>query len=311
MGTTNYPGGLDVFNVPTEPEGTSLSSAGSATRNHPEWHDDAGAAIEALEANATKLAHDHNGTASATHGSKLIQANTHQSPDTDAAPTSLHHTLGTGANQAAAGNHTHVIPNNYVICTSVTRPGSPFAGLLIMETDTHRFRVWDKFPGEGSFTWKLLPLFFVPTCRLIQSHTQSLSRTGSIVAWDSELEDNNSFFNVGTSATDITIVEPGLYHVDVGIQWNASAVPDQANAWLTVNGVDTTVRNHMPMRGNTFTPGFSQTLPLSGKYRFAANDVLRIKVNYTQSGGIINLFLSFFDTGSKINSRLELAYLGA
>jgi hypothetical protein len=35
------------------------------------------------------------------------QANTHGSPDTDAAPTSLHHTLGTGANQAAAGNHTH------------------------------------------------------------------------------------------------------------------------------------------------------------------------------------------------------------
>jgi hypothetical protein len=27
--------------------------------------------------------------------------------DTDTATTALHHTLGTGANQAAAGNHTH------------------------------------------------------------------------------------------------------------------------------------------------------------------------------------------------------------
>jgi hypothetical protein len=47
------------------------------------------------------LAHGHSGT---TDGSKLAQANTHESPDTDAAPTSLHHTLGTGANNACAGN---------------------------------------------------------------------------------------------------------------------------------------------------------------------------------------------------------------
>jgi len=44
--------------------------------------------------------HDHS-------ANKLAQANTHESADTDTAPTSLHHTLGTGANQAAAGNHTH------------------------------------------------------------------------------------------------------------------------------------------------------------------------------------------------------------
>jgi hypothetical protein len=37
----------------------------------------------------------------------LTQANSHNSPDTDSGPTALHHTLGVGANQAAAGNHTH------------------------------------------------------------------------------------------------------------------------------------------------------------------------------------------------------------
>jgi hypothetical protein len=35
------------------------------------------------------------------------QANTHGSPDTDTATSALHHTLGTGANQSAAGNHGH------------------------------------------------------------------------------------------------------------------------------------------------------------------------------------------------------------
>lgn len=48
----------------------------------------------------TPTSHDH-------AGNKLAQANTHESPDTDSATSALHHTLGTGANQAAAGNHTH------------------------------------------------------------------------------------------------------------------------------------------------------------------------------------------------------------
>lgn len=48
----------------------------------------------------TPTSHDHS-------ANKLAQANTHESPDTDSATTALHHTIGTGANQAAAGNHTH------------------------------------------------------------------------------------------------------------------------------------------------------------------------------------------------------------
>jgi hypothetical protein len=48
----------------------------------------------------TPTAHDHS-------ANKLAQANTHESADTDSATSALHHTLGTGANQAAAGNHTH------------------------------------------------------------------------------------------------------------------------------------------------------------------------------------------------------------
>jgi hypothetical protein len=57
-------------------------------------------------------AHDHSGT---TNGPKLTQANSHESPDTDSAPTSLHHTTGTGANQAAAGGHGHAAPDASVV----------------------------------------------------------------------------------------------------------------------------------------------------------------------------------------------------
>lgn len=58
----NYPGGVDGFNVPTDPEDTPLSEAGSSTRNHVEWHADAGTAIVALEQNAAQLNHDHSGS---------------------------------------------------------------------------------------------------------------------------------------------------------------------------------------------------------------------------------------------------------
>lgn len=47
--------------------------------------------------------HDHDGSPT----QKLTQANSHETPDTDTGTGSLHHTIGAGANQAAAGNHTH------------------------------------------------------------------------------------------------------------------------------------------------------------------------------------------------------------
>jgi len=39
----------------------------------------------------------------------LEQSQTHASPDTDTSTSALHHTIGTSANQAAAGNHGHTL----------------------------------------------------------------------------------------------------------------------------------------------------------------------------------------------------------
>lgn len=64
--------------------------------------------------------HSHDGTRE--QGQKLVQANTHQSPDTDVSGTSLHHTLGTGHNQAARGDHTHTFDDlsDVTLTTPVT-----------------------------------------------------------------------------------------------------------------------------------------------------------------------------------------------
>lgn len=56
--------------------------------------------------------HDHDGTDGG--GPLLTQAHTHQSADTDSGTSALHHTIGTSATQAAAGNHTHALDGEAV-----------------------------------------------------------------------------------------------------------------------------------------------------------------------------------------------------
>ena len=157
---TVYPGtppgtAFDVFTIPTEPEGTPLSSAGTSDRNHPELHDDIGNAIEALEHFTALSIHDHSGDPDhVAKGSKLAQVNTHESVDTDLAGGSIHHTIGPGGTQAAPGNHAHDYNSPFIfnkpllICTTTTRPVDPYLGLMIWETDTNTFRVWSAFPGN-------------------------------------------------------------------------------------------------------------------------------------------------------------------
>lgn len=143
-----YPGAVDVFNVPSLPEDTPLSEAGSASRNHTELHEDINSAVELLEEHAAFKDHDHSGDGTAQHGLKLVQAYTHEAADTDVQASSIHHTIGPGGTQAAAGNHVHdylgntILNKPLIICTSTTHPGQPFVGQLVFETDTSAMRVW-------------------------------------------------------------------------------------------------------------------------------------------------------------------------
>lgn len=107
----NFPASDDVFTEPSTPSTTPLGSAGDSSRNMTNNHADLGLAIMALQAEATFLIHTHDGTT--RNGPKLTQARTHQTPDTDSSTTALHHTIGTGANQGAAGNHTHGAPDTW------------------------------------------------------------------------------------------------------------------------------------------------------------------------------------------------------
>ena len=79
------------------------------------------------------IAHGHSGT---TDGSKLAQANTHETPDTDAGASSLHHTIGTGAAQAAAGSHTTDTANPHSV--TAAQAGAPALSLLTADGNRPR-----------------------------------------------------------------------------------------------------------------------------------------------------------------------------
>lgn len=321
---TNYPGGVDQFDEPSQPESTALSQVGaqaSPGRNHVEHHRDLGDAVQKLQEYASQRSHDHSGsTSDTTKGAKLKQANTHEQADTDSAATALHHTLGTGAYQAAPGNHTHdydsgsILNAPYIRCTSATRPASPTSGLTIYETDTNRMRVWNNF-GNGD-RWNILPTATIPIVRLAQSDNQTISASGTFLAWNEETEDNFGYFNPANN-TVITVSEPGLYQIDAALQWSVNFLPEVATVVLCVNGQETVLRNSslqarpglLSLLGVTINSDFSQTLAVSGKLRVNIGDTISMKCRYGGSaiGGAIQ---TYFDLQSRVKSRLEMHYVG-
>jgi hypothetical protein len=113
---TTFPGADDVYQVPALPVTTPLNHSGLDNRTHTNLHADHGDALVAMQAEATFLIHDHSG--GFRQGSKLLQANTHESPDTDSATSSIHHTIDvtqTSATKYAAGTHTHPVVPSYPV----------------------------------------------------------------------------------------------------------------------------------------------------------------------------------------------------
>lgn len=289
-GSTAYPGGDDTFTIPSDPENTPTSSAGDGTRDLPQSIADEGAAIMALEANAAQKPHTHSGGSDGTV--ILRQSSTHANADTDTSNTSIHHTIGPGAHQASAGNHTHnynsLTGDPLIICTSVNRPPSPFVGQMIFETDTGVWRQWYAY-STPSPVWQILPMGRVPNFRaeaqtvqaVLREESHALSLTTIIQDFFWGIFGIAQFMVTDVSATDIVIPEPGTYHVHASICWDPSnTYQDQSSVQVTVNGADVGRKNWEWVRGpvNPYsgTAGFSQTNEIEFYYPFQAGDVLRV-----------------------------------
>jgi hypothetical protein len=109
--------------------------------------------------NAAVNPHDHSGAPGKTHYQKLTQVNSHESADTDAATTSIHHTLGTGQHQAAPGNHNHSLNSlgGLALASLATGDILRYNGSAFANVPGHSqllaFPGWQKLPGGLILQW--------------------------------------------------------------------------------------------------------------------------------------------------------------
>ena len=225
---TNYPTSVDSFSVPSLPANTTLSSSGTSSRDHTQNHQDLGLAVEALQTNAAQLTHDHSGGSGTFATGQLAQANTHQSPDTDAGVASLHHTLGPSATQAAPGNHVHdynggsIINRPYILCTSTTRPLDPFPGLMIWETDTNCVRAWANF-GQGDILNQGINYTYGFNTNNSASHLDTSLFSTSYVTGASP-SDGVTFSGTSPTIGSMGAPSPGVCEWTIGTNVNARAI---------------------------------------------------------------------------------------
>jgi hypothetical protein len=99
----------------------------------------------------TAASHVHDGVDGTP---KLAGANTHQTPDTDAAVGSLHHTIGVTATTAAAGNHTHTTGMTLVdpLITGQASIGTGVRNLPTVVAHAGEWRFYKSYGGTTTVT---------------------------------------------------------------------------------------------------------------------------------------------------------------
>ena len=217
----------------------------------------------------TPLAHDHS-------GNKLAQANTHEMADTDSATTAIHHTLGTGAFQAAAGTHNH------------TGVYQPVGNYLTAEADTLA-----SVTGRGATTAESLTLTGATPLTLGYDTTTNVP--GSLKMWSAGANSFYTTFTAGTQTGNCNYVLPlALPSDNMVLQCSNTGVM----SWVTagtgagnVTGPDVSVVNQVPRFSNT-------TGHLIAASLLYVDDLGSLNIPTGQSYKINNTPLTYSDVGA-------------
>jgi hypothetical protein len=156
--------------------------------------------------------------------------------------------------------------------------------------------------------WGLLPVASVPILVAeanIQQQIQIIIRSRCIFGFIREDWFQESFFQ--ESETDMTIAEPGVYHVHASICWDPQRTYQTHSAiHVTVNGQDINRVVWNQILGQNVVPGYSQTQEINFWWRFNAGDIVRVECEHN---GLIPCWLWYDPTDpSGQQSHVELVF---
>lgn len=295
--------------VPPDPAGVALSKGATGGRVHTDHHEILGEAVIAIQQNVPILTHDHSGT-EARPTSRLKQINTHQDPDTDDSATSLHHTLGKSATQAAPGNHRHHSSEitglgYYLIKKGESRPLNPPLGTKIYEAETNRVYVWAKI-HPMPLGWRLTTEGSVPYLRAKQTRRQVIpsGRNGTMIEWHQKTDGEFDILNPSRSLTNLYAPEDGVYHIEYSVAYDRDWLANASGTGLRLNGglpPDPTDRWEYT-RGQIF--GIVQNVDNQADVRLKKGEYVTVWARHNA------LFNEFTERPSPQSSRVTMRYVG-
>lgn len=172
-----------------------------------------------------------------------------------------------------------------IICTSTTRPASPFEGQTIYETDNDRQLVWN-----GS-AWVAPPVTYrPPACLITRSTDQGISHATDTLmqftggaTFDTEPA-ATPMFSSGTN-TRITIRTAGIYSVSYVLSWSGTSTSGTRFAGVRLNGSVTNLRSE----SNAGASGYGISCSGCSLFSLAAGDYLTLNL-YQTSGSSLNAY---------------------
>ena len=188
---------------------------------------------------------------------------------------------------ATGGNAWQPIGNR-IVCTSTTRPATPFHGQVIYETDTKREWVYDgtrwvqtNSASTTSGVTSVSNLIVPPMVRIARTTGQTVANTTWVYVdtWTQTFGTDGMWT---ASNNYIEIQTAGIYLVQYGGAWANNTTNDRL-ANISLN--DTVPGNSSIHTANVKAIGVSDTSIFgSFIYSFAVNDRIRFQV-YQNSGG--------------------------
>lgn len=177
---------------------------------------------------------------------------------------------------AIASNWTKVDAHpGIIVCTTVTRPSSPWTGQMAYDTDLPGFISYD---GTG---W-VPPEVLKPMATLIRTGGQPIADdTDDLVEFNVEDQISWDMADVGVDASTINVNVTTDYSISAGVHFMLGNAVGYREFEVVVNGTD------VILSGSTSpTPTIPTKMNGSVNRRLASGDAITLRVHHTDGGSL-------------------------